>query len=369
MNALDRLALAGLSLLAPERAHRVTALALRSRLLPARPALADPILKSRVFGLDFPNPVGLAAGFDKDATLFAPMLRQGFGFVEIGSVTRLPQPGNPRPRLFRLTEDEALINRMGFNNAGLAAACARLGRRDRAAGFVGANIGRNKESADALADYRAGLLALAPVADYLVVNVSSPNTPGLRALQGRAALDALLTGLFAARAEVAGSKPIPLLVKLAPDLSTAERREVAELALAHGVDGLVLGNSTLARPPSLRSAHRGETGGLSGRPLFSLALALVAEMYDLTNGRIPLVGVGGIASGEDAYRMIRSGASLVQLYTALVYQGPGLVQRIQAELARALRRDGFADLAQAVGIVQRTGEGRKKEQRAAEPLK
>jgi dihydroorotate dehydrogenase len=364
MDALDRLALAGLSLLAPERAHRVTALALRSGLLPARPAFADAILKSRVFGLDFPNPVGLAAGFDKDATLFAPVLRHGFGFVEIGSVTPLPQPGNPRPRLFRLTEDEALINRMGFNNAGLEAARDRLASRDRGAGIVGANIGRNKESVDALADYRAGLLALGPVADYLVVNVSSPNTPGLRALQGRVALDALLKDLFAARADIAGGKPLPLLVKLAPDLSPAERREVAEIALAQGVDGLVLGNSTLARPTSLRSAHRGETGGLSGRPLFSLALALVAEMHALTAGRIPIVGVGGIASGEDAYRMIRAGASLVQLYSALVYQGPGLVQRIQAELARALRRDGFADIAQAVGVAPRAGEGSHEERRA-----
>jgi dihydroorotate dehydrogenase len=348
MLSFDRLALACLRLLEPERAHRLTMQALRTGLVAAHPSPADPILRTRVFGLDFPNPVGLAAGFDKNAELFDPMLDLGFGFVEVGSLTPRPQPGNPPPRVFRLPADRAVINRLGFNNEGLAAARFRLARRNPGR-IVGANLGRNKDSADALADYCAGLESLAPLVDYLVINISSPNTPGLRALQDATALDALLMALLAARAELAGQKPRPLLVKLAPDLTAEEAQEIARVALARGIDGLIAGNTTLARPASLRSRYRNEAGGLSGRPLFPLALALVGRLYRATEGRIPIIGLGGIASGADAYAMIRAGASLVQLYTALIYQGHGLVQRIQADLASALRRDGFKTLAEAVG--------------------
>ena len=306
----------------------------------------DHILATRVFGLDFPNPVGLAAGFDKNAEAFAHMPRLGFGFAEIGSVTPRPQAGNPRPRLFRLAEDQAIVNRMGFNNDGLAAVQARLRGRDPAVqGILGANLGKNKDSDDAVADYVAGVRALAPLADYLVVNVSSPNTPGLRALQGREPLATLLAAVRAARA---GRHP-PLLLKIAPDLTEADKADIAEVALAGGADGLIVSNTTIARPAGLASPAAAQAGGLSGRPLFAPSTAVLADMYRLTGGRLPLIGVGGIASAEDAYAKIRAGASLLQLYTALVYQGPGLVVRIKQGLAQRLRADGFASLDSAVG--------------------
>ncbi len=334
-----------LRLLPAETAHRLSL-----RLLTAAPRAMlrgpadDPILSSRLFGLDFPNPLGLAAGYDKNAEVFAPALNLGFGFVEIGSVTPRPQPGNPRPRLFRLSEDRAVINRMGFNNDGLDAVAARLARRKRQ-GIVGANLGKNKDTADAAADYAAGVRALDPHADYLVINVSSPNTPGLRALQGRAPLEALIAAVRAARG---GERP-PLLLKIAPDLTEQDKQDIAEVALAGGLDGLIVSNTTIARPDSLRSAAKGEAGGLSGRPLFAPSTALLADMYRMTKGKLPLIGVGGIASAEDAYAKIRAGASLLQIYTALVYEGVGLIGRIKAGLARKLRADGFASLAQAIG--------------------
>jgi len=334
-----------LRLLPAETAHRASL-----RLLAAAPrallggAADDSILASRLFGLDFPNPLGLAAGYDKNAEAFAPALALGFGFVEIGSVTPRAQPGNPRPRLFRLGEDRAVINRMGFNNDGLDAIAARLARR-QGHGIIGANLGKNKDSADAAADYAAGVRALAPHADYLVINVSSPNTPGLRALQGRELLAALIAAVRAARN---GNRP-PLLLKIAPDLTESDRQDIAEVALSSGLDGLIVSNTTIARPNSLRSAAKGEAGGLSGRPLFAPSTALLADMYRLTKGKLPLIGVGGIASAEDAYAKIRAGASLLQIYTALVYEGAGLIGRIKAGLARKLRADGFTSLAQAVG--------------------
>ena len=354
MQAVRRLALPLLRLLPPETAHELTLRALEAGLVrPRCCAAADAILGTRLWGLDFPSPVGLAAGFDKDGRVPDAMLGLGFGFVEIGSVTPLPQPGNPRPRLFRLPEDGAVINRLGFNNRGLAAVAARLAARrarpDRPAGPVGANLGKNRDAADAFADYEAGVRTLAPLADYLVVNVSSPNTPGLRDLQRRSELAALLERLAVARRAVTGGDRPPLLVKLAPDLDAAQRAELAELALAGPIDGLVIGNTTLARPPGLAGRHAHEPGGLSGRPLFAPSTALLAEMYRLTQGRIPLIGVGGITGGADAYAKIRAGASLVQLYTALAYAGPDLVERIKAELAGLLRRDGFASLGEAVG--------------------
>ncbi|HXP75151.1 MAG TPA: quinone-dependent dihydroorotate dehydrogenase [Stellaceae bacterium] len=349
MSTLFDLALPLLRLLPPEAAHRASIVALRAGIAPGNAGPDPPSLGITLWGRRFPNPIGLAAGFDKNAEVPDAMLRFGFGFVETGTVTPRPQPGNPKPRMFRLTEDCAFINRLGFNNQGLDAAHARLAARRGRAGLVGANLGKNKDSVDAIADYVAGVTALAPLADYLVVNVSSPNTPGLRDLQRKSSLLALIAALKSARAAAAPSDPPPLLLKIAPDLSEGERVEVAEAALETGVDGLVISNTTVARPAELRSPHAREVGGLSGKPLFAASTALVAEMRRLTRGRIPLIGVGGIASGADAYAKIRAGASLVQLYTALVYAGPGLVLRIKRDLADFLARDGFASIADAVG--------------------
>jgi len=335
-----------LRLLPAETAHRLTirSLAIAPVGWVGRGQREDHILATRVFGLDFPNPIGVAAGFDKNAEAFAHMPEIGCGFAEIGSVTPRPQTGNPRPRLFRLTADQAIVNRLGFNNDGLEAVAARL-RRTKRRGILGANLGKNKDSADAAADYVAGVKALAPLADYLVVNVSSPNTPGLRALQGREPLAELLAAVRDARG---GIRP-PLLLKIAPDLTEADKSDIAEVALAGGVDGLIVSNTTIARPPGLASPLARETGGLSGRPLFAPSTAVLADMYRLTGGRLPLIGVGGIAGAADAYAKIRAGASLLQLYTGLVYHGPGLVERIKRGLAERLRADGFARLADAVG--------------------
>jgi dihydroorotate dehydrogenase len=344
----DRLARPLLYALDPEDAHALAIRMLKFAPLPHAPR-DDTRLAMRVFGLNFANPVGLAAGFDKNAEVPDAMLRFGFGFVETGTVTPRPQPGNPKPRLFRLTEDRALINRLGFNNQGLDVVRARLAARRGRAGLVGANLGKNKESADAIADYVAGVRALATLADYLVVNVSSPNTPGLRDLQRKSSLLELIAALKSARAAAAASDPPPLLLKVAPDLSEGERLEIAEAALETGIDGMVISNTTVARPAGLRSPHARETGGLSGTPLFAPSTALLADMWRLTRGQIPLIGVGGIAGGADAYAKIRAGASLVQLYTALVYEGPGLVLRIKRDLASFLARDGFASIAEAVG--------------------
>lgn len=357
MPDLHRLAAAVIRLLPAETAHRATIRALAAGLVPRQPAFADPILRLGLWGRAFANPIGLAAGFDKDAEAHAACLGLGFGFVEIGSVTPRAQPGNPRPRLFRLGADRAVINRMGFNSRGLDHAAARLARRDPAAGIVGANLGKNKESPDAAVDYATGARLLAPLADYLVINVSSPNTPGLRALQGREPLARLVEAVQAARAAAVPSSsslgPPPLLLKIAPDLTDEDKRDIAEVALDRGLDGLIVSNTTIARPATLRSPQAAESGGLSGEPLFALSTAVLADMYRLTGARLPLVGVGGVASGADAYAKIRAGASLVQLYTALVYQGPGLVSRIQAELAALLRADGFASVAAAVGADHR----------------
>ena len=338
---------------APEAAHRLTLLVLRCGLSfhAALPVSDRAILRARVWDLEFVNPLGLAAGFDKDAEVADALLRSGFGFVEIGSVTPRPQPGNPKPRIFRLAEDRALINRLGFNSAGLARVEANLRRRRAAApegGLIGINLGRNKDSAEAGPDYLAGLRALAPLADYLVINVSSPNTPGLRALQGRDQLEALLAPLRAELDGMKGRRP-PLLLKIAPDLTAEDRADIAEVALTQGLDGLIVSNTTIERPADLESRFRGEAGGLSGAPLFGPSTALLAEMYRLTGGRLPLVGVGGVASAAEAYAKIRAGAALVQLYTGLVYHGPGLPRRILIELAALLRRDGFATVAEAVG--------------------
>lgn len=351
-SVLSRLASPFLRRLDPETGHRLAIRALRCGLVPPAPPFDDPVLRRSLWGLDFANPLGSAAGFDKNAEAVAETLALGFGFVEVGTVTPRPQPGNPRPRLFRLVEDEAVINRMGFNNEGLDAVLRRL-RQRRAAGVVAVNLGRNKDSTDAVADYVAGVRVAAPLASFLVVNVSSPNTPGLRGLQRRRDLEQLLRAVLAARDDTPAGRRPPLLVKIAPDLDEAELADIAAVALDTGIDGVVATNTTIGRPPSLKGTHAGEAGGLSGRPLFDLSTRVLRDTYRLTGGRLPLVGVGGVASGADAYAKIRAGASLVQLYTAMVYGGPGLVDRIRRDLATLLRRDGFAGVAEAVGADHR----------------
>lgn len=327
-----------------ETAHRATLKLLSCALLPP-PAADDPVLGTTLFGKTLSNPIGLAAGFDKNAEVPDAMLRLGFGFVEVGGITPKPQPGNPRPRVFRLVEDRAVINRMGFNNDGLEVAARRLDARRGRPGIVAANLGANKDSADRPGDYAISYERLAPLVDFTVINVSSPNTPGLRNLQGREELSALLTRLQPLHARL----KTPLLVKIAPDLADEDIRDVADLALQFRLDGIVATNTTIARRPTLRSANRGETGGLSGAPLFEASTAVLKQLYGHVGGKIPLIGVGGISSGAQAYAKIRAGASAVQLYSALVYEGPGLVSRIKTELAALLKRDGFRSVADAVG--------------------
>ncbi len=350
-----RLAGALLRRLDPETAHRLVLWGLRRGLAPVADAADDPILAQRVWGREFPNPLGLAAGFDKDAVAIGPTLALGFGFVEVGTVTPRPQPGNRRPRIFRLPEDQAVINRIGFAGAGMAAAAARLRawREAGGGGLVGVNLGKNRDSGDAAADYAAAAAALAPYADYLVINVSSPNTPGLRALQDRRALERIVERVAGAVSRVLPRRGPPLLVKIAPDLAAADLADIAAVATSGAIQGLVVGNTTVARPAGLRGRHKAQAGGLSGRPLFAPSTAVLAQMYRLTGGKVPLIGVGGVTGPEDAYAKVRAGASLLQLYTALIYRGPALIGAIKVGLARALRRDGFARLADAVGADHR----------------
>ena len=323
-----------------ERAHRATIGALK--LLPRRAATFDPILGSTVAGVRFPSPVGLAAGFDKDGEVPDAMLSLGFGFVEVGTVTPLPQVGNAKPRLFRLVEDRAVINRMGFNNRGQADALARLVRRQRR-GVVGVNIGANKDAADRIADYGAGIARMAGVADYLTVNISSPNTPGLRDLQAGGELGELLAAVHAAR-EPGGP---PVFLKVAPDLAAGDHERIVRAAVDHGIDALIVANTTVSRP-ALGARFAGEAGGLSGLPLKALALHQLRAFRSVGSG-LPLIAAGGISSAEDAFVRVRAGASLVQLYSALVYEGPGLARRIADGLAVLIKRGGFANIAEAVG--------------------
>lgn len=328
----------------PETAHRLAIRALATLPLSKAPA-DDPILRTTLAGLDLPNPVGLAAGLDKNGEALRGLSRLGFGFVECGSVTPLPQAGNPKPRLFRLSEDRAIINRMGFNNDGLEAFARRLDARPRQM-VTGGNLGANKDTEDRAADYVAGLQRLAGKADYFTINISSPNTPGLRALQGRAALDDLLGRVAEAR-----SGPEPVFLKIAPDLTEAEIVLIVEAALAHRIDGLIVSNTTLERPASLKSAQAGEAGGLSGAPLRDLALQALthaAGAAGAAGGRLPLIAVGGIASGADAWARIRAGASAIQIYSALIYEGPGLIPAIKRDLAARLRAEGFSNVSEAV---------------------
>jgi len=337
----------------PEGAHDLALWALRAGLAGRDSTSDDPVLAISVFGLRFANPIGLAAGFDKNACAAAALMRLGFGFVETGTVTPRPQPGNPRPRMFRLAEDRAAINRMGFNNGGLAAYqgnLARLARPHRIP--VGANVGINKDGADPERDYPALITAVAPYSDYVVINVSSPNTPGLRDLQGEERLRAILQAV----AKIP-ERP-PLLVKIAPDLSDDGLTAVVETCAAESVQGLIVGNTTVSRPPGLRSTYAHEAGGLSGAPLFALSNQVLARAFLLARGRLALVGAGGIFSGEDALTKVRAGASLVQVYTGFAYHGPVLVSRIRRELAAALRAAGFARIEHAVGTGAQTLAGR-----------
>ncbi|MCK6450975.1 MAG: quinone-dependent dihydroorotate dehydrogenase [Alphaproteobacteria bacterium] len=326
-----------------ETAHRLALTALEHGLVPAPARGQDPILRVTAFGRELPNPVGLAAGFDKNARVFARMPGLGFGFAEIGGVTPRPQAGNPRPRLFRLEEDRALINRMGFNNDGLDAVAARLGKRRRDGQFLVANLAANADSAEPADDFVVLTRRLAPLVELVVVDVSCPNTANGKVFQRHEPLDDLLTRLAAVRGTTA------MALKVSPDLSDAEKADIVSLALEHRIEGMVVANTTVERPSTLRSKARGERGGLSGPPLKEMALKLLGEVYRASAGKLTLIGVGGVESGEDAYQRIRAGATLVQLYTALVYHGPLLIPRIKAELAYLLRRDGFGAVAEAVG--------------------
>lgn len=344
---LFRIARPLLFMLPPERAHALTISALRrSPVRTKNPA--DVRLSLTVAGLRFPNPVGLAAGFDKDAEVPDAALGLGFGFVEVGSITPRPQDGNPRPRLFRLQEDRAVINRMGFNNGGAEAARARLAKRAGEDGIVGVNVGANKDSADRIADYAEMTRMMASHASYLTVNISSPNTPGLRALQDEGALRALLAAVGEARdAASVGAGP-PIFLKVAPDLEPTDIDAIARLSIDAKLGALIVSNTTISRP-ALGSRHAAETGGLSGAPLKALALEKLRDFRKATGGTMPLVGVGGIQNAEDAWERIRAGASLIQLYSALVYEGPGLARRITRGLENLMHRDGFASIAEAVG--------------------
>ena len=344
--SLHDIAARALHVLDPEDAHRFTIRALQAGLGPGSGA-DDPILATEVAGLRLPNCVGLAPGFDKNAEVFGPMLRAGFGFVECGTVTPLAQAGNPRPRLFRLSEDQAVINRMGFNNEGLEAFAGRLARRGP--GIVGANIGANKEAEDRIGDYVTGLTRLWGLASYFTINISSPNTPGLRALQTKAALEELLGRLAQARDGLPAEGRVPMFLKVAPDLEDGEVEAIVETVVANGLHGIIVSNTTITRP-SLASKHAGEAGGLSGAPLTQLSTQMLGLFHHAAAGRVALIGAGGIGSGEDAYAKLRAGASAVQLYSAMVYGGPGLVTRIKRDLAACLRRDGFASVAAAVGV-------------------
>jgi dihydroorotate dehydrogenase len=345
VSALHGLATRALRGLDPEDAHGLAILGLKLGLGPVGGS-DDPILATSLAGLPLPNAVGLAPGFDKDAEVFGPMLRAGFGFVECGTVTPKPQAGNPRPRLFRLSEDRAVINRMGFNNRGLEVFAGRLAARGP--GVVGANIGANKDSEDRIGDYVAGLRRLWGLASYFTINVSSPNTPGLRALQTRAALEELLGRLAEARDALPAAGRVPLFLKVAPDLAPGEVETIVETCVAHGLAGIMVSNTTVSRA-ALRSRFAGEAGGLSGAPLTALSTRVLGEFAQVSAGRLALVGVGGIGSGADAYAKIRAGAGAVQLYSALVFEGPGLVTRVKRDLAARLRADGFASISEAVG--------------------
>ena len=349
MSLIETLGLAALHRMDPERAHHLSLCALNRRLVSLPGPVTSARLATRLAGIPLPNPLGLAAGYDKNAVALGPLARSGFGFIEVGAATPRPQPGNPKPRLFRLTEDRAAINRFGFNNEGAEAIAARLARRPQWA-VIGLNLGANKDSADRAADFASVLATCGDHLDFATVNVSSPNTEKLRDLQGKEALSALLAGVLETRAGLA--RPIPIFLKIAPDLDAAGLEDIAEVALPSGIDGVIATNTTLSRE-GLESPHRDQAGGLSGAPLFEKSTRTLARLSELTSGRIPLIGVGGISSSADAYQKIRAGASAVQIYTAMVYRGLSLAAEVAQGLDQLLARYGFSSVAAAVG----TGRG------------
>lgn len=351
MTPFERLGLALLHRFDPETAHGLSLTALRLGLAPLPGPVTSARLKTQVAGLDLPNPVGLAAGYDKNAVALAPLSRAGFGFLEVGAATPLPQLGNPKPRLFRLTEDRAAINRFGFNNQGAQAIAARLAARKRGLVPVGINLGANKTSTDRAADFAQVLALCGPHVDFATVNVSSPNTEKLRDLQGPAALAALLEGVMQVRAALA--RPIPIFLKIAPDLAPDDLAALAEVALSSGLSGIIATNTTLSRE-GLRARQASETGGLSGAPLFEKSTRVLAQLSKLTQGKLPLIGVGGISNAEQAYAKIRAGASAVQIYTAMVYQGLSVAADIAKGLDTLLARDGYTNIAQAIGTQRDT---------------
>lgn len=346
MNPLESLGLALLHRCDPERAHGLSLSALRAGLVPLPGVVTTPRLATTLAGMALPNPIGLAAGYDKNAVALDPLMRSGFGFLEVGAATPLPQPGNPKPRLFRLTEDRAAINRFGFNNEGAASISARLALRPKGPVPVGLNLGANKDSTDRAADFAAVLATCGPHVDFATVNVSSPNTEKLRDLQGRAALSALLAGVMETRDTL--PRPIPIFLKIAPDLRDEDLADIAEVAVASGLAGIIATNTTLSRE-GLKSPHRDQLGGLSGAPLFEKSTRVLARLSQLTDGNLPLIGVGGISDADQAYAKIRAGASAVQIYTAMVYQGLSLAANIARGLDALLARDGFANVAEAKG--------------------
>ncbi|BFZ19833.1 hypothetical protein BsWGS_22873 [Bradybaena similaris] len=342
--------------LPPETSHKLSIKLAKYKLVPKSQVPDSPLLATTVWGRSFSNPIGMAAGYDKHAEAVDGLFKMGFGFVEIGSVTPEPQEGNPKPRVFRLSEDEAIINRYGFNSDGHDVVYTRLSKRSHEAetsrrGIVGVNLGKNKTSPNAIEDYVKGVRKFGEVADYLVVNISSPNTPGLREMQRQEELTDLLDKVVEARDNLPVSPKPPLLVKIAPDLTDDEKKAIAAVVTRPKckVDGLIISNTTVARPESLKGNHKEEIGGLSGKPLREKSLETIGDMYRLTKGQIPIIGVGGVGSGRDAYEKVKAGASLIQLYTALVYQGPPVIGKIKKEMEELLRLDGYQHLSEAVG--------------------
>ena len=345
MSLYEALGMRALRLVDPEAAHGLALKALKMGLVPSAGVLTSPRLKTSLAGMELPNPLGLAAGFDKNAEVLHPLAKSGFGFVEVGAITPRAQPGNPKPRLFRLTEDKAAINRFGFNNHGMDAAAAKLAARPKT-GVIGLNLGANKDSDDRASDFAKVLAKCGPYLDFATVNVSSPNTEKLRDLQGKAALSGLLAGVMEVREGL--DRKISVFLKIAPDLSEAEIAEISEVAIETGISGIIATNTTLSRD-GLKSPHRDEMGGLSGAPVFEKSTRVLAQLSKLTDGKLPLIGVGGVSNAKEAYAKIKAGASAVQLYTALVYGGMGLVKDIVTGLDTLLEKDGFANVSEAVG--------------------
>jgi len=336
-----------LRLLSPETAHRITIRALSSGIFPQQQPKINIRLKANLFGLEFSSPLGLAAGFDKDGEVFDQMLNFGFGFVEVGTITPKPQVGNSPPRVFRLTADNGIINRLGFNNKGIESAVVQLSKRVRSRGLVAVNVGPNRNSEDFISDYETCINKIAKFSDLIVLNISSPNTPGLRELQDRRFVEKILDTAINTLEKINVSSPI--LIKIAPDLDTGEIESIVDAAIQGGAKGIIVGNTSVSRPPGLKSRYKNKQGGLSGQPIFTLATKALSDAFRVSRGRIVLVGTGGVFSGEDAYSKICAGANLVELYTALVYQGPSLIKKINEDLVNFLDRDGYKNITEAVG--------------------